>query len=135
MRPADMLTKLFQHLLRTLHMMSLEFGHSAAQSAAPLCGAPAPFICTCAPTNTVHVESATRTHGKGAAEAQQVSGEHALLEMSDCVTEGVKAVAFTAKATPYASIWTPCTASCRSPCCVMCSALSDYTQPKHTFRG
>ena len=36
MRPADMLTRLFQHLLRMAHMMSLAFGHSAEQFAAPV---------------------------------------------------------------------------------------------------
>ena len=51
MRPADMLSRLFQHLLRMVHMMSFAFGHSAAQSAAPLCGAPAPLTCAHTPQN------------------------------------------------------------------------------------
>ncbi len=50
-RPADMLSRLFQHLFRIRHIMSLAFGHSAAQFAAPLCGAPAPFTYACTPQN------------------------------------------------------------------------------------
>jgi len=36
MRPADMLSRLRQHLLRMRHITSLAFGHRAEQSAAPL---------------------------------------------------------------------------------------------------
>ena len=34
--PADMPSRLLQHLLRMRHMTSLALGHSAEQSAAPL---------------------------------------------------------------------------------------------------
>ena len=40
-----MLRRLFQHLLRIWHRMSLGLGHSAEQSPAPSSGAPAPFTC------------------------------------------------------------------------------------------
>ena len=38
----------------------------------------------------------------------EIGQRHALLEMSDCVTVGEKAVAFAAKATSYTSMRTPC---------------------------
>ncbi len=48
MRPAERDTRLFQHRLRTLHITSFTFGHSAAQLDGPVCGPPAPFTChTC----------------------------------------------------------------------------------------
>lgn len=113
-RPADMLSRLFQHLFRIRHIMSLAFGHSAAQFAAPLCGAPAPFTYACTPQNMPlcgQLQSGREAMGAGRDTEEgdlQGQGKHALLEMSDCVTVGVKAVAFTAKATPYAPIRTPC---------------------------